>query len=413
MRRLAPLIVVVLFACGPGGTQGAVKSAPVTASPAISIQASPALSSPSPTTAPSSPSKASLKCSGQPAAAQALALFYVYTTQQSDLNVVDVSDPTKPVLLCTLGPAQGGRFLSASKIAFWSGNTLDAADLVSGDVVQTLELPAAATIGAVSADGTEVAYRVLDHAGGYTAHLYIGGSSGLGSSIDRTLYDQQAIDGFEGVRQDLGPLGQLQFSPDGKELLDYSMFSPTSRLANLLVFKVDGSILFQESGQAPGVWSATGSVLYFPVTNQSGPTGEIDSLDSAGQRRTVATGLKDFWLPTLSPDGRSIVYNTPDVSVADCVGLPHLWRLNLSTGNTSQLSTAISSGAVFVGRNVVWSNEEKLTRCGPGGPAAGDGVVLAHNLTTGIDTAVDSGFIKTAAGEPANYLSTNFVLDVK
>ena len=257
--------------------------------------------------------------------------------QSPVLDVVDVSDPIKPVLLCTLGPAGGGRFQSASKITFWSGSKLGTADLASG-VVEEADLHISGTIGAVSADGTEVVYHVSGDQDGWTAHLLVGG-------VDRTLYAQQSSGGHGAPPQDRRPLRQLQFSPDGKELLDYYVFRPT----NLLVFKTDGSMLFQQSGEAPGVWAAHGSTLYFPVTNQSLQTGEIDSLDSAGQRRTVATGLKGFWWPSLSPDGRSIVYNTPDIPVPDCEGMPDLWRLDLSTGNTSRLSNAISSGAVFIG----------------------------------------------------------------
>ncbi|HEV2139735.1 MAG TPA: hypothetical protein VGT01_00980, partial [Candidatus Dormibacteraeota bacterium] len=113
-----------------------------------------------------------------------LVLFRNVYDSQMPLGVLDVSVPTAPVLDCALSPAQGGRFLSATKIAFWIEDYLGVADLATGVVSQTARLPAAAQNGAFSADGTAFAYRVLDDAGGVTGHLFMHGT-------DRTIYSQE------------------------------------------------------------------------------------------------------------------------------------------------------------------------------------------------------------------------------
>ncbi len=70
---------------------------------------------------------------------------------------------------------------------------------------------------------------------------------------------------------------------------------------------------------------------------------------------------------------------------------------------------------MFVGANVVWSNEEKYGGgCEPGGPAIPDGAFLAHDLVTGVDSPVDLGFYSALMGVPSpQYITTTWVLDTK
>jgi hypothetical protein len=306
------------------------------------------------------------------------------------LEILDVSNPVKPSLACTLSPAQGARFLSGTKVAFWVGDELGSADLVSGTVLRTTHLPAVAGTGTFSADGTKFAYRVFDAAGGMSTHLYAAGS-------DRTLYTQEPLGGHGGPGPSFGPFDQLEFSPDGSLLLDFYSFRPQSGPASFLVFRTDGSIAFQSKMVTNGTWNLANALFFF-VWGQPGLTGELDAMIVGGQRDVVATGLNGMYWPRLSPDGGSIIYNASDSSVPDCGGVPHLWRLDLKTGRASQLSKAISSGPVFVQRTVVWSDEQKLSPCGPGGPSGVDGVTLARDLITGQDAAVDTSLIPSSVG---------------
>jgi hypothetical protein len=337
--------------------------------------------------------------------------LYLFAANSSTpvLEVLNTSNPQKPALMCTLIPAQGGRFQSSTQLLFWVGNALGTADLASGKTVQTGRLPAVPSEGVYSSDGRQFAYRVGTDQGGLSTHLYQFGAD----PADRTLYEEEPIGGHGGVP--FGPYDQLQFSADGKELLDYWMFRPTSGPANLLVFRADGSRLFQETGTVSGVWSTTGSVLYFPIWNQQGLTGEIDSLDESGHQARVATGLHGYYWPTMAPDGRSIVYDTYDTSAPGQAtgGLPHLWQLNLASHSASKLAGAVSSRPVFAGAGVVWSNEEKPCDCGPGGASAADGLIVAHDLSAGTDALVDMSATVPGIGAQPVMPTTASVLDTR
>jgi hypothetical protein len=249
---------------------------------------------------------------------------------------------------------------------------------------------------------------VSTEAGGMSTHLYQFGAD----PPDRTLYTQDPVGGHGGVPG--GPNDQLQFSPDGTELLDYWTFRPTSGPANLLVFRADASIVLQESGLVSGVWAPTAAVLYFAVSIPAGPTLDIDSLSATGQRSRVASGLNGYHWPVMAPDGRSIIYDTYDISAPGQAtgGLPHLWRLDLSAHTTSQLTSAVSTEPVFAGPTIVWSNEEKPCQCGLGGASAPDGAIDAHDLSVSRDAVVDMTLTVPGIGAPGVFASTGLVLDV-
>jgi hypothetical protein len=388
------LAVLLLVACGQGPTGSVASTSRTGGSPATASQSN--------TTAPVSGAMSTkLNCGDSHIGATALATYRIAMPSPS-VEMLDVSDPLKPYLACTLSPAYGARFLSSTKLAFWIGDQLGMADLSSGAVTQTARLAASAGTGAFSPDGTKFAYRTFDDAGAMRTHLYFNGS-------DRTLYVQEPIGGHGGPGPSFGPFDQLEFSPDGSLLLDYGLFRPPSGPANLIVFRVDGSIAFQTTTAPGGTWSPTGNTLFFYASNQSGQSGELDRLDANGQRQVLASGLqRAFWL-RMSPDGHSIIYNSSDNSVPDCGGVPHLWRIDIATGGATQISKAISSGPVFVQPTVIWTDEQQTSPCGPGGPSTEDGVILAHELNTGLDATVDTSLIPAGTGGP---LVTWNLLDV-
>ena len=358
---------------------------------------------PSPSSSPAT-SATKLTCGDSHIGAKAFAI-YKYAMTSPWVELLDVSNPVKPNLACTLMPANGAHILSDTKLAFWNGDQLGTADLSSGTpIALTARLAGRADTGAFNNDGTKFAYRTYDAAGAMRLQVFSKGS-------DLTLYVQQPMGGHGGPGPSAGPFDQLAFSPDGSLLLDYMLFRPPSGPPNLRVFRADGSIVFQTAGATGGVWSRTGSTLYFYTYNLSGPvTGDLNKLDASGQRQVVASGLPVMNWAHTSPDGTGIIYNTFDSSVPDCGGVPHLWRFDLATGSATQISSAISSDPFFIQPNVVWSDEQKITACGPGGPSYPDGVILAHDLTTGKDVTVDTTLVVPGIGGPQLPPVTTFYL---
>jgi hypothetical protein len=165
--------------------------------------------------------------------ARALAL-YAYNPV---LDVLDVTNPVQPKLLCFIPNASGGRFLSATTVALWNASTAEVMDLTTSKVLRSQKLSAAPYEGTFTADTAVFAYRVATSDGTETMHLL-----DMTSGSDRLLYTQAPMGGHGGVPG--GPRYQLRFSPDGKELLDFDTFRPQSGPASLLVFRPDGSILF-------------------------------------------------------------------------------------------------------------------------------------------------------------------------
>ena len=161
----------------------------------------------------------------------------------STLDVVDTSNPVSPDRICTLMPASGGRFISASRIGVWTTSQIELADLKLGTVTATALLPNAPSDGAFSPDGSVFAYHVGSDTNGMSTHLFKAGH-------DTTLLTRPGIGGHGGTSY--GPAYQLTFSADGKYLLAVdSLFANfPSGPSNFLVYSTaDGSIAFQ-SGSA-------------------------------------------------------------------------------------------------------------------------------------------------------------------
>jgi hypothetical protein len=390
---IAALAVLALAGCQASGASNAQRP---TSSPSQTASAAPT-EPPSPTAA-AFPSQ--LNCDRPVTATHGLALFEYASS--SVLGVLDVSNPLKPVLLCWLSGAQGGRFnQSATQIVFWIGDKLGTADLTSGKVAQTDTLPAVPSEGFFSSDGMQFAYRVGDDTNvGMSTHLYR-----RGDHRDLTLYSQAPIGGHGGPPY--GPLDQLAFSPDNKELLDFYEFRPASGTPpRFMVFRTaDGSVAYQLETAAFGAWATAGSTVYFFVQGEQGFVGELDSVGPSGQAQTVVASINGFFWPRATPDGAAIVYDA-----YDSAGLPHLMRLDLATKNVAQLSTAVSSKPVFVTRSTIWTDEEKPCDCGPGGASAPDGSILAHNLSGATDSLADTSH--TAPGVGAPQPSTTGIADV-
>ena len=203
----------------------------------------------------------------------------------------------------------------------------------------------------------------------------------MASGTDRVLYTQAPLGGHGGPVG--GPVFQLQFSPDGTELLDFDIFRPQGGPASLQVLRLDGSIVFQVTDGVAGMWAPTGATLYV-VAREANLTEDLIGISRNGSQSVLMQGLTEVNWPVLSPDGKAIIFDTYDTG-----GLPHLWGLVIVTADAVQISATASSEPMFVGTNVVWSNEDQPCECGLGGASEPDGVILAHDLGTSTDTKVN------------------------
>jgi len=236
---------------------------------------------------------------------------------------------------------------------------------------------------ALRGDGSAFAYTIDGRTAGTSTHLYV-------ARTDRTLFTEPMLGGHGGPPY--GPVGQLEFSADGRYLLEYELFRPQPAPPNFLVYARDGSLAFQSAGAKFGAWAPSGSTLYFLVSSQQGGIGgEVHSWTPSGGEVTVARGLTTYFWPRAAPTGRVLVFDAYDTSAPGEAtgGLPHLWQLDLSTGTARQLSTASSTKTVFVGATSLWSDEETRCSCGPGGASMPTGRVLPHDLASGHDAVVD------------------------
>jgi hypothetical protein len=319
---------------------------------------------------------------------------------QSELRVIDLADPLKPQPLCSLRQADGGRFTSATRIAFWHGKTLGAADLNTGSISSSERLQGKPGLGAFSRDGSAFAYRLMTDQG-WTTHLYVGGR-------DRTLVTVGPIGGHGGPPY--GPADQLEFSADGQYLLDASLFMPSPGPAQFTVYRIDGSLAFQSAEGEFGAWSPTGSTLYF-LRGQipADINGDLHRWAPSTGEVTVLKGLTGFFWPAVAPDGKSIVFNRYDRSAPSEAtgGLPHLWQIDLGRKTQTQISPAVTSNPLFVSPRLIWSDEEERCECGPGGASAPNGRVIAHDLVGRQDLVVDLGALSMGPRPLA------FVLDVR
>jgi hypothetical protein len=315
---------------------------------------------------------------------------------QPELILLDAANPASPVQDCTIIPASGGRFITATSIAFWLGDSLRTADIGLSRVVTTATLPAVPTEGAFSRDGSRFAYRVGDDTDGLSDHLFVAGH-------DITLVSRPGIGGHGGPPY--GPLSQLEFSADGKYLLSVDSFGANfaSGPPNFDVYDEKGTTVFQSASAAFGTWATRSDKLYFlheSVTH--GVSGDLHSWDPLGGEVPVAHGLSSYFWPRTSPDYQGLLFDSYDTS-----GLPHLWSVDVSSGKATQISTGMSSVPVFVGTSFVWSNEEQLCNCGPVGASAPDGKLVARELQTGHEVS-----FSLASSAPPEEANTRFIDDV-
>jgi len=292
----------------------------------------------------------------------------------SGLYVLDVIDPLHPRQVCQLMNASSGRFVSATKIVFWYSTFVGTADLQTGNlnwsrawVNEPLEV-------AFSPDGSNWAYRQAE-ASGVSTHLVVGGP-------DKLLVTRRLV-GSE-VGPVWGPVDQLAFSATGQYLLTYTLFAAKDELPNLVVFALDGSTAFQSTTAKFGSWDKAGNRLYFlAATTVAGIAGTVKSIDPGGQPVARSPKLASYFWPSLSQDGRTLVFNTYGAQA-----FPHPWKLDIASRVRTQLASATSTQPVFISPDYVWSNEGIPCACAPRGTSAPDGRVIAHNVKTGVNSVV-------------------------
>jgi len=371
VRGLTAILAALAVAgCGSTGT--------ATASPTSASSAS---------VSPSPPSTdPSLKCLIKPVPGHPLALVQAIGNSGSGLGVLDLVDPLQPVQACQLNNASRGRFISAMKIAFWSGQSLGTVDLATSSVNWSRAFVDSPANVAFSPDGSKWAYVMGDETTGQTTHLVVAGK-------DQTILTRTPIGGHGGLPY--GPVDQLQFSAHGDYLLTYNAFGEKGGQPNFMVFAMDGSVALQSATAKFGVWDRAGNRLYFLAPTVAGAIrGQVRSWDPGGTPVVRSAVLTSYFWPAISPDGRVLAFNSYDAK-----GLPHLWRLDIASRLSAQISKSISTAPVFVAAGVVWSTEEKPCACGLGGASEADGKVIGHDMQSATDTVVGdfNGFTPSQA----------------
>ena len=360
-------MALAVAACGGQESTSSGSPSPTTvasASPSVSISPSP---SGSPATTVADPK---LTCTKLPVARDPLILM----STAIGLYVVDVADPLRPAQACLLANARSGRFISPSKIAFWYSTFVGTADLETGNLFWNrafLDEPLAVVF---SPDGSSWAWREGD-AAGIKTHLVAAGK-------DEVLVTRGLLGGYS--VPPYGPLDELAFSASGQYLLTYAFQVAGGEPPNFMVFAMDGSTVFKSTTAKFGTWDRAGNRLYFlAATTLVGIGGTVNSLDPGGQPVVRSAKVSSFFWPSLSPDGRALVFNTYGAQI-----FPHPWRLDIAKRAKTQLSSSTSTHPVFVAPDVIWSNEGIPCTCGLGGTSAPDGRVIAHNLKTGVNSVV-------------------------
>jgi len=362
------LVALALVSCG--GQQAT--SSPSPSNPSLVTEAPSESPSPSPSGSPvAAVPDPKLTCIKLPVPADPLLLM---RGSISGLYVIDVVDPLYPVQVCQLLNASSGRFVSASKIEFWYSTFVGTADLQTGNLNWSRAWANAPMEVVFSPDGSSWAYRQAD-ASGVSTHLVVGGT-------DQLLVTRKLIGSDVGPVW--GPVDQLAFSATGQYLLTYTLFAAAGEPPNLVVFALDGSIVFKNTTAKFGTWDRAGNRLYFlAATTLAGIVGTVKSVDPGGQPVVRSPKLSSYFWPNLSPDGRTLVFNTYGAQ-----SFPHPWKLDIASRVKTLLSSATSTQPVFVARDVVWSNEGIPCACAPRGTSAPDGRVISHNLKTGINSVV-------------------------
>jgi len=306
----------------------------------------------------------------------------------SGLVVLDVADPLHPAQLCQLFNATSGRFVSGTKIVFWYSTFVGTADLQTGSLNWARAWVPPPMDVVFSPNGSAWAYREGD-ASSVRTHLVIAGMD--------TVLMTRAVLGGHGVPP-FGPLDQVAFSAPGQYLLTYAYFVPAGDPPNFIVFAQDGTIAFKSTTAKFGTWDRAGNRLYFlAATTVAGLVGTVKSLDLGGQPVVRSPKLSSYFWPSLSPDGRTLVFNTYGAQ-----SFPHPWKLDVASRVRTQVSSATSSQPVFISSDYIWSDEGVPCKCGPAGTSAPDGRVIAHNLRTGVNSVVLGVAELTASTSPTN-----------
>ena len=202
----------------------------------------------------------------------------------SGLYVLDVADPLRPIKVCELMNASGGRFISGTKIVFWYSTFVGTVDLQTGSVSWNRAFPNEPGAVAFSADGANWAYWEADASGAASTHLVVGGK-------DQVVLSRAPIGGHGGVPW--GPISQLAFSAGGQYLLTYTLFRDVGGPPNLIVYAMDGTVAFQSTTAKFGTWDRSGNRLYFlAATVVGGIAGTVKAGNQAGSPSLAAQGSR-------------------------------------------------------------------------------------------------------------------------
>lgn len=376
------LVLCIAFAACGGTTARQAATTPTPLATAVSPVGTPSsLESPTasaswvPSSQPSSlplPSL-SLVCSGSYKAGHPLVVGAVFSLAgYSSLDVLDVTDPLAPTLVCTVNnapyPIQPIQWLSQSEfalVAIDQPSRMLRVD-VSGRSITTLrQLNDYTAVTALSPDRTWLATMEGDPSGASFARLY-------GPSSTRTLASYPIPGGHGGTIYGFGG-PKVGFSPDGSLVLsvDYQANQNDATVPNLQVFDLQGNRVFWSARGTWAVWAV--AALYY-----DGGDGKVYRWVFGGQPVEV---MRNYWIePGVSPDGQSIAFLSRTLAASGPTF--NLQKLDTRSGVVSTVAaTDLRIYPLFVTSTMMWVSELGTCDNCYGGYTV-TGKVFAYDLAT-------------------------------
>lgn len=363
---------IAIAACSP--TSGA--QAVATPSQVPTTVSSP-VTTPSPNPEASAPPvpPPSLVCSGQYQTGHPLFVGSAFSLAgYESLNVLDVSDPLAPTLVCAINnapyPIQRIQWLSRSEFVLVANGQPPAllrVDVSARSITTIRALPGNTYLAAFSPDRALLATMDSDAAGSRIARLY-------GPSATRTLATYPPAGGHGGTIYGFGG-PTIAFSPDGSLVLavDYEANYADRNVPDLQIFDLQGNQVFWSSGGTWAVW--VGSSLYY-----NGGGSKVYRWELYGQPVQV---MANGWMePAVSPDGHRLAFLAfPPVTNGSSTF--NLQTMDTRSGAVSTLAaTGLRIDPIFVTPTVIWVSElVQCDNCYGGNTASGK--VFAYDLAGG------------------------------
>ena len=350
MKRAALWATLLLVtACGSGGTPTAAVTPPSAAPPASTAPSPPA----SPTSAPGT-CDASHRC-----------LALVTLRGSEHIVVRDITDLLHPRTIADLGVSHSPQFASATQISYVDGDALFVAPLTGSPATRVASAPGMGYLVAWSRDG-RVAYLAGDELH-INLHQVAGGEDKV---LETGIQSVPAVGCETQFCSTEGWDLSLEYSPDGTAIsfVDHIVGVRTFR-----VWTTGGAVSSSSDDQDRFMATWSGNGLYF----LDGKTG-VDVFRN-GSITAFLPGTQ--WIyPNASPAGDQIVF-----TVMDRQRWHHVFVVDTQTGHALEIKKGRSNAGYLTSRYLWYRGERACIatdRCPAGWNVVGNGQTYVYDLQT-------------------------------